>query len=83
MYHPDREPDGYLEWLKRQEPEIVWDETRSPALESEADWIKAGELVFDSPLAWGNGSLGGRYQGLQVRDRAVVRVHESPSHSGG
>ena len=82
VYRPDREPAGYLEWLQSREPEIVWDDTRSPVLESEADWIRAGELVFDSPLGWGNGSIGGPYQGLQVRDSRLVRVHEGPSRGG-
>lgn len=47
IYHPDKEPHGYLEQLKRQEPEIVFDATK---LKTEADWIKAGELVFDAPI---------------------------------
>ena len=83
VYHPDREPDGYLEWLQRQDPEIVWDDTRSPALESEADWVKAGELVFDSPLAWGNGSLGGPYQALQVRNPAWYEYTSAPLSADG
>ena len=83
VYHPDREPNGYLEWLQSREPEIIWDETRSPALESEADWIKAGELVFDSPLAWGNGSLGGPYLSLQVREPAWYEYTKSPLTAEG
>src|SRR6202022_4499211 len=35
-----------LEWLKQQEPEIVFDAAK---LKTEADWIRAGELVFDAP----------------------------------
>src|SRR5438093_12151577 len=46
VYHPDREPAGYLDWLSRQEPEIAFDPER---LRSEADWVRAGELVFDAP----------------------------------
>jgi len=46
---------GYFDWLRQQEPEIVWGEDKdrrkyAPPLETRADWIKAGELVFDSVL---------------------------------
>ena len=27
IYAPDREPPGYLDWLKQQEPVIIWDES--------------------------------------------------------
>ena len=50
-YHPDREPRGYLEWIKRQEPVLLWDDgAHRPKLETEADWIKAGELVYNTPV---------------------------------
>ena len=46
VYHPDKEPPGYLNWLREQEPEvIVFDASK---LKTEADWIKAGELLFNS-----------------------------------
>ena len=45
-YAPGKEPPGYLEWLKQQEPE---DAFRVSELKTEADWIKAGEVVFDAP----------------------------------
>jgi hypothetical protein len=49
VYAPGREPAGYVEWLKQQEPQIVFD----PAtLQSEADWIRAGALVFDAPVTF-------------------------------
>jgi hypothetical protein len=47
VYHPDHEPEGYWQWLHEQEPEIVWDESK---LKTEADWIKAGEMLFDYPI---------------------------------
>lgn len=51
VYGPGREPAGYLDWLKRQDPVIVWDDKGSaPSLQTEADWIRAGEIVFDAPL---------------------------------
>lgn len=55
VYAPGREPDGYLDWLRRQEPEIAFD---ASGLETEEDWIRAGELVFDAPIGYnGLGSL--------------------------
>ncbi len=39
IYHPDREPAGYLERLRQAEPERLFD----PAiLKTDADWIAAG-----------------------------------------
>ena len=53
VYHPDKEPPGYFESLKRLEPEIIWDDKgKRPSLATEADWIAAGELVFDAPTAF-------------------------------
>ena len=45
IYLPGREPVGYLESLKQKEPEIVFDPSK---LQTESDWIRAGELVFDA-----------------------------------
>lgn len=47
VYAVGKEPPGYLEWLKQQEPETVFDATN---LKTEADWIAAGEMVFDAPI---------------------------------
>src|SRR5215813_5073229 len=47
IYRPDREPAGYVDFLKAQQPEIIFDASR---LKTEADWIKAGELVFEAPI---------------------------------
>ena len=50
VYAPGREPVGYMEWLKKQDPVILWDDANhKPKLETEADWIKAGEDVFTAP----------------------------------
>jgi len=51
VYAPGKEPAGYLEWLKEQAPESAFD---ADALKTEADWIRAGELVFDSPTSYDN-----------------------------
>src|SRR5262245_10850638 len=47
VYTPGREPAGYDEWLKEQEAETGFDASR---LKTEADWIEAGEAVFNSPI---------------------------------
>jgi hypothetical protein len=39
VYHPDREPKGYMEWLKQQEPEILAHPT--------------GEQIFNNPTSFG------------------------------
>jgi hypothetical protein len=50
VYAPGREPPGYMERLRQQEPVILWDDRgHAPPLQTEADWIRAGELVFDAP----------------------------------
>jgi hypothetical protein len=49
IYAPGKEPPDYLDWLKKQEPEIVFDATK---LKTEADWIKAGEIVFHAPVGF-------------------------------
>jgi hypothetical protein len=49
VYPPDKEPPGYIESLRQLEPEIVFDPT---TLRTEADWIRAGELVFDAPISF-------------------------------
>ena len=57
VYAPGHEPAGYFDWLKRQEPQVLWGvdyngQSHTPPLDTEADWIKAGELVFDAPIAY-------------------------------
>jgi hypothetical protein len=53
IYAPGHEPAGYIESLKQQEPQIIWDDAgHRPPLETEADWIKAGEMVFDASIGY-------------------------------
>src|SRR6185436_3912898 len=47
VYHPDKEPHAYLDWLRKQKPEISFDASK---LKTKEDWIKAGEVVFDAPI---------------------------------
>ena len=51
VYAPGHEPPGYLEWLKQQAPEVLWDESaHKPNLSSKEDWIAAGRIVFNTPI---------------------------------
>ncbi len=53
VYAPGREPAGYMDRLKQLEPVIVWDDSNhKPKLGTEADWIKAGEIVFSAPILY-------------------------------
>jgi hypothetical protein len=69
VYAPGYEPPGYMNWLKRQEPKVVWDDKdHVPPLRSEADWIKAGQIVFDSDTVF-VGEHGGLFTLSEVRSR--------------
>ena len=46
IYHPLKEPKGYIDWLSQQEPKVTFDPAK---LRTEADWISAGKLVFEAP----------------------------------
>jgi hypothetical protein len=53
VYAPGREPPGYSAWLKSRPAEVIWDNSgHAPTLKSESDWIKAGEIVFDSAVVY-------------------------------
>lgn len=48
VYAPGKEPPGYMEWLKQQEPELIpFDASK---LKTDEDWIKAGEIIFDAAV---------------------------------
>jgi len=51
VYRPDREPAGYIDWLKQQEPQFAFDADK---LKTPEDWIRAGEIVFNSPIVYGH-----------------------------
>ena len=76
VYAPGHEPPGYMDWLKQREPEIVWDDAgHKPVLKTDADWIKAGEVVFDAPI-----SLSGQAapEATWVRDRKWLEKTATP-----
>ena len=49
VYHPDHEPEGYLEQLAEQEAEIAFDPAR---LKTREDWLAAGEIAFEAPTSF-------------------------------
>ncbi len=49
VYAPGKEPNGYLDWLKQQEPQSAFD---AGSLKTKADWMRAGELLFDSAISY-------------------------------
>ncbi len=49
FYIPGDEPKGYYEWLRKQDPEIIF----NPAdIKTDSDWIKAGEIIYDMPTLY-------------------------------
>lgn len=46
MYHPDHEPEGYFDSLRALGPASALD---TDTLDTEEEWVRAGELVFDAP----------------------------------
>lgn len=76
IYHPSREPKGYLEKLRALEPEQVFDPAK---LATEADWIAAGRDVFEMPIAYD-----GPIVTMQmVRDAAWYERHHVPLAADG
>lgn len=76
IYHPDREPAGYLDRLRAVAPERVFD---AALLESDADWVAAGRLVFEMPIDYGNPIVGM----AQIRDPAFYARHQIPLAGDG
>lgn len=54
IYHPGKQPAQYLQRLKQQEPQIIFDASK---LKTEQDWINAGEMVFDAPIEFVSSGL--------------------------
>jgi mono/diheme cytochrome c family protein len=44
VYHPDREPKGYMEWLKKQGAQSLIEDGKARTKE---EWIKEGERVWE------------------------------------
>ena len=67
VYHPDHEPAGYMEWMRAREPAPVWDASK---LRTREDWIQAGELVFEAPIAYGGIGAGPAHEEFYTRSRS-------------
>ncbi len=76
VYHPSREPAGYMDWLRKQTPEIAFDTAK---LKTDADWIKAGELVFNAPTSF-NPVF---FSAADLRDPAFYIETSTPIPSSG
>ncbi len=75
IYAPGRGPEDYLEWLRKQEPSIVFDAAR---LRTDEDWRRAGELVFDAPVGYENDLALEIVSLAMVRDRVWYRESGVP-----
>jgi hypothetical protein len=70
IYAPGREPAGYMDWLAQQEPELAFD---ASTLETDRDWIAAGETVFEAPIGYG-----ATFKLAGVRDRSWYEHNQIP-----
>lgn len=77
VYRPDKEPAGYFDSLKKQEPEIVFDAAR---LKTKEDWVNAGEKVFDAPIEF---ESSGTLFYSQVRDPGWYKSNGVPVLNDG
>jgi hypothetical protein len=75
VYAPGKEPDGYLERLGQAEPELVFDPAK---FRNEADWVRAGGLVFDAPVTIS--AIGAQ---AYITDAAWYRDHNVPIAKDG
>jgi hypothetical protein len=87
VYAPGREPDGYWEKLKSTPPEVVWGKDEKgvehrPPLRTKADWVRAGELVFDASISYSDGP--GLFPSLaNVRDPKYNEAIRPPLSADG
>src|SRR5438874_3384436 len=84
VYGPGHEPAGYWDWLKVQEPQVIWGvdsggTSHTPALRTELDWMRAGDLVFDAPIAYDRDAWGRSLVSVNdVRDPAWYAATQTP-----
>jgi hypothetical protein len=84
VYAPGHEPPGYIDWLKQQEPVILWDDKdHAPPLKTQADWVRAGEIGFDSPAFSGGLFVGLPKGALYVRQPQFYRATKVPVAADG
>ena len=78
VYAPGREPAGYLDRLRQEDPVIVWGDGRAPRIDTDADWIRAGEIVFDAPI-----SIGVNITAEDIRSPEWLAATKAPVASDG
>ncbi len=71
IYHPSREPAGYLDKLRALDPLPAFD---AATFKTEGDWIAAGRDVFEMPIAY-NGPI---VTMQMVRDPGWYEQHRVP-----
>ena len=76
VYRPDREPAGYMDWLRSQEPEVAFD---TALLKKHQDWVHAGALVFEAPTSYSPVFFGA----AEVGDPAFYKRSGMPVASDG
>jgi hypothetical protein len=74
IYHPDKQPAGYLAWLRQQEPQLLLEGSMP---RTEAEWVAAGEAVFHTSDAQSATSL------ADVQDRAWYQRLRVPVGNDG
>jgi hypothetical protein len=76
VYRPGREPAGYMEWLRRQDPQVAFDPSN---LKTREDWAAAGALVFNAPTSYNPVFFGA----AEVRDPAFYERAGMPVANNG
>ena len=83
VYVPGYEPPGYLDRLKQEEPEILWDDSgHAPPLKTDQDWVEAREIVFEAPVRLGGTrcwKMCGIQRGTRKPERPMPMTVRCPS----
>ena len=79
VYIPGREPKGYWEMLQRVGPQRLFEPEK---LKTEADWIAAGERIFDEAATPDMASYDPQLI-AQVRDPEFMKQHDARSLPDG
>ncbi len=75
-YDPDKEPAVTGNGSRQHEPIVLWDDgVHRPRLLTEADWITAGEMVFNAPVLFSPATVESRREACLCREdrRQLVR----------
>lgn len=75
VYHPDVEPAGYIDSLAALGPRSVLD---TDTLETDEEWIRAGELVFESPQIFFPLNAGGPIEAFLAPALAAAGLPTTP-----